>query len=63
MDKKFYHSKKFWMAIVGALVPAVNGIFGLGLDLATIAPIVGSIMSYVVGQGVADLGKNKNLIK
>ena len=58
MDKKFWQSKKFWMAIVGAVIPAANGLFGLGLDLATIAPIVGSIMSYVVGQGVADLGKN-----
>ena len=58
-EKEFWRSKKFWVAVAAALIPGVNAAFGLGLQVEVIAPMVGSLMSYVVGQGIADLGKNK----
>jgi len=59
MEKEFWKSKKFWMAIIGALVPAANAAFGFGLSTEAVVTVVGPIMSYVVGQGIADAGKNK----
>ena len=51
-------SKKFQVLIIG-LVVTVGGKLGFDLDTETITAIVGLVASYIVGQGVADHGKEK----
>jgi len=58
MEKPFWHSKKFWAAAVATGVPIINHVWGLGLTQEAIMQIVTPIVAYVLGQGLADLGKN-----
>jgi hypothetical protein len=60
MEKQFWHSKKFWAAVVAAGVPILNHFFTLGLTQEVVMQIVGPIAAYILGQGLADLGKNKS---
>lgn len=60
MEKPFWHSKKFWAAVVAAGVPLLNHFFQVGLTQDVIMQIVGPIVAYILGQGLADLGKNKS---
>ena len=55
-------SKKFWTAFSSVLV-ALAGHFGLDLDPSEITAILSPIMAYIVGQGVADLGKERAKIE
>lgn len=59
-EKKFWHSKKFWAAVVAVAVPVVNHFFDLGLSSEVVMQVVGPIGAYILGQGLADLGKNKS---
>ncbi|MBL69646.1 MAG: hypothetical protein CMO74_14590 [Verrucomicrobiales bacterium] len=59
MEKQFYHSKKFWAAVVATAVPMLNHHFGWGWDADHITTIVTPMIAYILGQGLADLGKNK----
>lgn len=52
----FFKSKKFWATLSGCA--AVIGGQYLGLDEGTVTKLVAVIASYVIGQGVADVGKN-----
>ena len=58
IEKKFWHSKKWWAMLAGVLVPIANKSFGLELSTVEILTITGPIITYILGQGVADLGKN-----
>lgn len=58
IEKKFWHSKKWWAMLAGVLVPVANKSFGLELSTVEILTITGPIITYILGQGVADLGKN-----
>ena len=49
-------SKKFVAMIVGLIVIIV-GKLGLNLDPEAVTKVVGLIMAYIVGQGIADNGK------
>jgi len=60
MEKQFWHSKKFWAAVVAAGVPILNHFLSLGLTQEVVMQIVGPIVAYILGQGLADLGKNKS---
>mgnify|MGYP003134823617 CR=1 FL=1 len=60
MEKPFWHSKKFWAAAVATSVPIVNHFFGWGLTQEAIMQIVTPVVAYILGQGLADLGKNKS---
>ncbi len=53
-----FYSKKFQMAIAGVIV-AVAAEYGLELDTATILVILSPILTYIAGQGLADIGKEK----
>ena len=55
--KPIYHSKKFWTAVVGVLVPVANQLFGFGMSPETVLTIISPILAYVVGQGISDLKK------
>ena len=59
-EKQFWHSKKFWAALIAVTVPIVNHFYGLGLTQEVVVQVVGPISAYILGQGLADLGKNKS---
>jgi len=48
-------SRKFILAIVSALVVFLNSAFDFGLNQAEILTIVGSLLSFVVAEGVRDI--------
>lgn len=52
-----FSSKKWIMAILGAVIPLANSLFGWNLDAETLWQAVGPLMAYVLGQGLADFGK------
>ena len=54
-------SKKFLATIIGALVVAIGSAVGLSEDQATKVAML--ICTYVLGQSVADVGKEKEKIK
>ncbi len=54
--KALLSSKKFVAALIAALV-WIAGKVGLDVDTTTMAGIVGPISAYVLGQGIADSGK------
>lgn len=58
MEKKFYHSKKFWASVIATAVPMLNYYFGWGMDGDHVMTMMAPLMAYVFGQGLADLGKN-----
>jgi hypothetical protein len=58
MEKAFWYSKKFWAAVVATAVPVINHVWGLGLTQDAMMQIVTPIVAYILGQGLADLGKN-----
>jgi hypothetical protein len=60
MEKPFWHSKKFWAAAVATAVPIINHVWGIGLTQDAMMQIVTPIVAYILGQGLADLGKNKS---
>jgi hypothetical protein len=49
-------SKKF-VAVLIASVVWLGGYVGLDLDPMAVAPVVGAIIAYILGQGLADHGK------
>jgi len=55
-EKPFYKSKKFWAIASGIAVVVAKEL--LGLDEGTTLKVVGLVSSYVLGQGLADIGKN-----
>ncbi len=59
MEKRFWHSKKFWAAMFATALPVANFCFSWGMAPEHITSIVAPVMAYILGQGLADLGKNK----
>ena len=49
-------SKKFWTMIAGLIV-IVSSKLGLNLSEQTILEVIGLLSAYIVGQGIADNGK------
>jgi hypothetical protein len=56
MFKALFGSKKFALTFVGVLIAAAEGL-GLGIPIHVFNVIEGLIGSFVVGQGIADNGK------
>lgn len=48
--------KKFIAACIGGLATAIMNYFEVSTDVQH--QVIGLVMSYIVGQGMADLGKN-----
>lgn len=53
-------SKKFLASVAGVVVAAAGRI-GMDLPLEDVASILSPIMAYILGQGLADIGKHTNL--
>lgn len=60
MEKPFWHSKKFWTAVIATAVPILNHAFDIGLTQESLIQVTGPLIAYILGQGLADLGKNKS---
>jgi len=58
-EKVFWRSKKWLTAFLGVAIPLLNHFFGWEMSPETIWTILGPIMAYVGGQGLADFGKSK----
>ncbi len=58
-----WKSKKLWVSVLGVLVPVANALFGWGLVLEEILGITSPMMAYVIGQGIADTGKEAVAVK
>lgn len=50
-----FQSKKFWMAIVGVVAVVLSHF--LGINEETTTKVAGVFMAYLLGQGMADFGK------
>jgi hypothetical protein len=50
-----FKSKKFWMAIAG--VVGEVALYFLGVPLETSMAILSPVIAFILGQGIADLGK------
>jgi len=59
--KELLKSKKFIAMLVGVLT-VLLGKVGLDLDEETLTKIVGLVAAYVLGQGIADHGKEQKKI-
>jgi hypothetical protein len=58
-EKEFWRSKKWLVGVVGVLVPVANAIFGWDLSVPEVLQILAPLFAYIVGQGLADFGKNR----
>ena len=56
-------SKKFVAAIGAALFVLLNETLALGITEETINQVVSVIAAYVVGQGIADHGKERAIVE
>ena len=56
--KDLLKSKKF-LAMLAALIVWLAGVLGADLQTAQVLPALGTIASYIVGQGLADHGKER----
>lgn len=54
--KDMLRSKKF-LALLAALIVWAVSFLGLDLEMGKVLPVLGTIAAYIVGQGVADHGK------
>jgi hypothetical protein len=59
MEKTFWKSKKFWASVIAVVVPMSNHAFGWGMDADSVVTMMTPMLAYILGQGMADMGKNK----
>jgi len=53
-------STKFWLAIIGAVIPVINNEFGVNLDSSTILGILGLFATAIAGIAHVDAKKAQN---
>ncbi|MDB5054924.1 MAG: hypothetical protein JWM44_2974, partial [Bacilli bacterium] len=53
-------STKFWLAIIGAIIPVLNNEFGVHLDSSTILGILGLFATAIAGIAHVDAKKAQN---
>ena len=58
-EKQFWKSKKWWAMLIGVVVPIANKALDLNLSIEELQLVIGPLIAYVMGQGIADIGKNK----
>ena len=58
-EKEFWKSKKWWAMAIAVSVPIFNKVFNLNLGIEELQLVIGPLVAYVMGQGIADIGKNK----
>ena len=58
-EKQFWKSKKWWAMLIGVVVPIANKVLDLNLSIEELQLVIGPLIAYVMGQGIADIEKNK----
>lgn len=58
-----FKSRKFLIALAGVVIFVLNDVLGLHFDVQTVSGIVGSIIAYIVGEGIVDKGRATAEIK
>ena len=53
-------SRKFWFAIISALIPVLNVELGWGLDEDVIMKVLGSLWMFILVEGGADIVSRLN---
>lgn len=48
-------SRKFWLAVVAALVAFANAAFDMGLSTEQVLLIIGPLLTYIGVEGAADI--------
>lgn len=54
INKSFWQSKKWWMAIIAALIPVIGRAMGWELNTEEILAIVSPIVAYILAQAFVD---------
>lgn len=54
MQKPFWRSKKWWVAIIAAAIPVVNNLLNLNLDATELTIIVLPLIGYIFGEAWTD---------
>lgn len=62
-NKKWYQSKKFWLALAGALIPLLNQYTGLNLPAEQIQMIIGILFAGIVVEGGLDAQRQNSATK
>ena len=55
-----FSSKKFWAMVAGVVITTVGS--ALHVSGSTIAELITVITGYIIGQGIADAGKEASII-
>ena len=55
-------SRKFWMAVVAALLVVANEGLGLGLPEDSIMAVAGVVIAYVLGEAYVDGKREQNMV-
>lgn len=58
-EKPMWASKKVWVSFAAALIGLLNTALGWDIPVEQMSMIIGPMIAYVIGQGMADLGKNQ----
>tara|TARA_Y100000592_G_scaffold11002_1_gene15627 strand:+ start:405 stop:605 length:201 start_codon:yes stop_codon:yes gene_type:complete len=58
-EKEFWKSKKWWAMAIAVSVPIGNKVLGLNMSMEELQLVIGPLVAYVMGQGIADIGKGK----
>jgi hypothetical protein len=61
--KSFIGSKKFIVFAASVVVLAANDLLGIALDQSTVEGVITVAAAYMVGQGAADIGKERAKIE
>jgi len=57
--KQLFTSKKFWMTIIGILVTIlITAVPALEQYQEQLSGVIWLFVSYIIGQGIADIGKH-----
>jgi len=54
VNKKWYQSRKFWLAVGSAMSIGLADAYGFELNPETIATIAGIVIAWIVRQGTTD---------
>ncbi|MDP2672211.1 MAG: hypothetical protein Q8O84_00165 [Nanoarchaeota archaeon] len=58
--KETIQSRKFWFAIIAALIPILNQELDLNLDTTTVYGIIAALIAWILGEAQVDSAKIKN---
>ena len=58
--KQKFKSRKFWMAVVSAILVILNEGLDLGIDQDTVLTFAGLVATWILGESVVDATRAKN---